>query len=109
MYDGNLHLGRRGRLGARAVAISFDLDHRRSFFFHDFLDELAVGSVLDFESTVECFHVRHLVDFALAMESVDKSLQNAETHFAQGIGGLIAVNLSIQIRLGECLQTEFFV
>ena len=67
MNDGNLHLGRRGRLGARAVAISFDLDHRRSFFFHDFLDELVVGSVLDFESPVECFHVRHLVDFALAM------------------------------------------
>ena len=31
-------------------------------------------------------------------QPVDKSLKNAETHFAQGIGGLIAVNPSIQIR-----------
>ena len=82
---------------------------RGPFLLHDLLNELAVNPIFNLKSAIKGFHVRHLVNFSLGVQAVEKRLENSEAHFSQGAGGLVSVHASVQIRLGKCIETEFLI
>ena len=85
MDDGNFHRPKEIFLAGKGCpmgTVSFDLNHRWTFFFHHFLNDLAVGTFFDLKTAVECFHIRNFIYFALSMETVDKGLEDSKAHFA---------------------------